>query len=90
MIVKALVSAKKKIKHFFCQMALIDVYKRQLYAYAVDNAGNRSGYICTDGFVTDWTRPVVNLEDRKSTDVTTDLAYSFSEECTYELSLIHI
>ena len=41
-----------------------------VYAYAVDNAGNRSGYICTDGFVTDWTRPVVNLEDRKSTDVT--------------------
>lgn len=60
-----------------------------VYAYAVDNAGNRSGYICTDGFVTDWTRPVVNLEDRKSTDVTTDLAYSFSEECTYEYVLTY-
>ena len=60
-----------------------------VYAYAVDNAGNRSGYICTDGFVTDWTKPVVNLEDRKSTDVTTDLAYSFSEECTYEYVLTY-
>ena len=39
--------------------------------------------------MTDWTRPVVNLEDRKSTDVTTDLAYSFSEECTYEYVLTY-
>ena len=33
--------------------------KYVIYAYAVDNAGNKSGYICTDGIVIDTTAPIV-------------------------------
>ncbi len=59
-----------------------------VYAYAVDNAGNHSDYICTDGFVTDWTGPVVNpFSAPEIIDGTVIFKIDFSEECTYEYVL---
>ena len=41
-----------------------------VYAYAVDNAGNESDYICTDGIVVDAQAPVVKIADPKKEDGT--------------------
>ena len=41
-----------------------------VYAYAMDNAGNRSDYICTDGIVVDAQAPVVKIADPKKEDGT--------------------
>lgn len=41
-----------------------------VYAYAMDNAGNQSDYICTDGIVVDAQAPVVKIADPKKEDGT--------------------
>jgi len=41
-----------------------------LYAYAVDWAGNRSDYICSQGFVIDLTNPDINLTPPDAADIT--------------------
>lgn len=41
-----------------------------VYAYAVDNAGNKSDYICTEGIVVDAQAPVVKIADPKKEDGT--------------------
>ena len=41
-----------------------------VYAYAVDNAGNESDYICTEGIVVDTQAPVVKIADPKKEDGT--------------------
>ena len=41
-----------------------------VYAYAVDGAGNKSDYICTDGIVVDAQAPVVKITDPKKEDGT--------------------
>ena len=59
------------------KFSLSDDENQVVYAYAVDHAGNRSDYICTDGLVLDTKVPVMtitkpNLEDGtlKDTEVT--------------------
>lgn len=41
-----------------------------VYAYAMDNAGNQSDYICTDGIVVDAQAPVIKIADPKKEDGT--------------------
>lgn len=41
-----------------------------VYAYAMDNAGNQSDYICTEGLVQDASAPVVTVTDPKKEDGT--------------------
>ncbi len=41
-----------------------------LYAYAIDWAGNRSDYICSDGFVIDLTRPELSLTSPGASEIT--------------------
>ena len=46
------------------------MYKRQIYAYAVDKAGNVSTYVCSEGIVQDTAAPVVQVEEPKKADGT--------------------
>ena len=41
-----------------------------VYAYAVDNAGNQSDYICTEGIVVDANAPIVKITEPKKEDGT--------------------
>ena len=41
-----------------------------VYAYAMDNAGNQSDYICTEGLVQDASAPVVTVTEPKKEDGT--------------------
>ncbi len=55
--------------------------KYVIYAYAVDNAGNQSDYICSNGIVIDTTAPVVEVtEPSESTGTLTDTTLTFAVE----------
>lgn len=43
------------------KFSLSDEENQVVYAYAADRAGNRSGYICTEGLVLDVTAPVMTI-----------------------------
>lgn len=49
--------------------SISDENKYVIYAYAVDLAGNRSAYICTDGIVIDRTAPTVTLTAPAGSDL---------------------
>ena len=58
-----------------------------VYAYALDNAGNQSDYICTDGLVWDASAPVVTVtapkkEDGTLKDTEATLKVNLSEDAT--------
>lgn len=60
-----------------------------VYAYAVDRAGNKSAYICTDGLVKDHTAPEItnvttpSKDDGTLTDTTAKISFTGSEAGTY-------
>ena len=45
------------------KFSLSDEENQVVYAYAADRAGNRSGYICTEGLVLDTTAPVMKITE---------------------------
>ncbi|MBB2181870.1 Ig-like domain repeat protein [Lachnospiraceae bacterium MD1] len=49
--------------------SITDENKYIIYAYAVDQAGNKSAYICTDGIVIDKTAPTVTLTAPAGSDL---------------------
>ena len=49
--------------------SITDEHKYVIYAYAVDVAGNKSAYICTDGIVIDKTAPIVTLTAPAGSDL---------------------
>ncbi|RFZ76575.1 hypothetical protein DS742_22710 [Lacrimispora amygdalina] len=49
--------------------SITDENKYIIYAYAVDHAGNKSAYICTDGIVIDKTAPTVTLTAPTGSDL---------------------
>ncbi len=58
-----------------------------VYAYAMDNAGNQSDYICTEGLVQDASAPVVTVTEPKKEDGTlkdteATLKVNLSEDAT--------
>ncbi len=58
-----------------------------VYAYAVDNAGNKSDYICTEGIVVDANAPIVTItapkkEDGTLKDTEAILNVNLSEDAT--------
>ena len=59
--------------------------KYVIYAYAVDNAGNKSGYICTNGIVIDKTAPVITdiveptVENGNLKDTMVNIVFTSSE-----------
>ena len=58
-----------------------------VYAYAMDNAGNQSDYICTEGLVQDVSAPVVTVTEPKKEDGTlkdteATLKVNLSEDAT--------
>lgn len=62
-----------------------------IYAYAVDRAGNRSAYICSDGIVVDTTAPVLTLaapagEGLRDTSAAAKLQMNEPGTVTYILS----
>ena len=60
-----------------------------VYAYAVDAAGNRSAYVCSDGVVVDQTAPVISdvstpaKNDSTLTDTGAKISFTGSEAGTY-------
>lgn len=63
-----------------------------VYAYAVDRAGNRSAFICSDGIVVDHTSPKAELfvpsgaEELQDTSATAKLRVNKAATCYYVLS----
>lgn len=59
-----------------------------IYAYAVDNAGNKSEYICTEGIVRDTTIPsyAINVPDEEYVN---DTEGTFSFEAPEDLTLLY-
>ena len=63
-----------------------------VYAYAVDRAGNRSAFICSDGVVVDHTSPKAELsapsgvEELQDTSATAKLRVNEAATCYYVLS----
>ena len=63
-----------------------------VYAYAVDRAGNRSAFICSDGIVVDHTSPKAELfapsgvEELQDTSATAKLRVNEAATCYYVLS----
>lgn len=55
-----------------------------VYAYAVDNAGNESDYICTEGIVVDTQEPTVTIstEDSRIKDTEAAISVKLSEDAT--------
>lgn len=49
--------------------SIADEKQYVIYAYAVDNAGNKSAYICSDGIVLDKTAPTVELTALAAIDI---------------------
>ena len=49
--------------------SITDEIKYIIYAYALDQAGNKSAYICTDGIVIDKTAPTVTLTAPAGSDL---------------------
>lgn len=56
--------------------------KYVVYAYAVDKAGNKSEYICTDGVVVDTTEPKINNVTSNPKDTETTISFNMSEDAT--------
>ena len=60
-----------------------------VYAYAVDNAGNKSDYICTDALVKDTTAPEIESMEAPSEsngtlkDTAAQVAFTANEAGTY-------
>ena len=67
-----------------------------VYAYAVDRAGNRSAFICSDGVVVDHTSPKAELsapsgvEELQDTSATVKLRVDEAATCYYVLSTTDI
>lgn len=67
-----------------------------VYAYAVDRAGNRSAFICSDGVVVDHTSPKAELsapsgvEELQDTSATAKLRVDEAATCYYVLSTTDI
>lgn len=67
-----------------------------VYAYAVDRAGNRSAFICSDGVVVDHTNPKAELsapsgvEELQDTSATVKLRVDEAATCYYVLSTTDI
>ena len=60
-----------------------------IYAYAVDEAGNKSGYICSDGIVIDNSKPVVNgIENGKTYCVKAEFVVNDANLDTVQDSII--
>ncbi len=67
-----------------------------VYAYALDCAGNRSGYVCTDGIIKDDTSPVIeegslaapSKEEETLGDIWADVKFKISEAGKY-FYLVH-
>ncbi|MCI6919950.1 MAG: hypothetical protein MR817_05510 [Lachnospiraceae bacterium] len=65
--------------------------KYVVYAYAIDNAGNRSDYVCTNGVVLDRTAPTIGVittpskEELTLTDTSAKISFTGSEagNCFY-------
>ena len=55
-----------------------------IYAYAVDNAGNKSDYICTEGIVVDAQAPTVTIstEDSRIRDTEAAISVELDEDAT--------
>ena len=54
-----------------------------VYAYAVDNAGNESDYICTEGIVVDTEKPTLTLSsESKIKDTEAAISVELSEDAT--------
>ena len=67
--------------------ALVEDGSYVVYAYAMDNAGNQSDYICTEGLVQDASAPVVTVTEPKKEDGTlkdteATLKVNLSEDAT--------
>ena len=68
--------------------------KYVVYAYAIDNAGNRSDYVCSDGVVLDRTAPTISgitvpsKSDLTLTDTSAKISFTGSEAgiCFYMIS----
>lgn len=61
-----------------------------IYAYAVDNAGNKTGYVCTNGIVIDTTEPVIEVvqptaDNGNLKDTSATIVFTASEAGTYHL-----
>ena len=72
-------------------ISLASENKYVVYAYAVDNAGNRSDYVCSDGVVLDRTSPTIggvttpSKEELTLTDIGAKISFTGSEagNCFY-------
>lgn len=61
-----------------------------IYAYAVDKAGNKSGYICTEGVVRDNTIPSYTINTpEKANRTLSDTEGTFSFEAPEDLTVLY-
>lgn len=65
--------------------------KYVIYAYAVDNAGNKSAYVCTNGIVVDTKAPVIEVvqptvDNGNLKDTSVTIVFTASEAGTYHIA----
>ena len=71
------------------KFSLSDKENQVVYAYAADRAGNRSGYICTEGLVLDGTAPVMTItEPAKENGTLKDTEVTIGVELNEDAALL--